>query len=241
MQAVILAGGLGTRLWPLTREIPKAMVPIHGVPYLEYQLRFLARQSITNVVLLTGYLGEQVESYFGTGEWLGMSIQYSRETKPLGTGGALREASALLQESILLLYGDSFLPIDYRNVMTALDRRAAQVAVAVYDSRLTDTNVIANISLDAEGHVVRYDKNAIDDPELVYVEAGVLALRRSVIDSIPPGNVSLEQQIFPRLIAANQLVALVTPQRFYDIGTPARLETIAKFLTHDYHSNSVSH
>src|SRR5713226_3145966 len=113
MQAVILAGGLGTRLWPLTKTGPKPMVPVAGVPYLEHQVRLLQQQSITDVVMLTGYLGEQIEEYFRNGARWGMTIRYSREHQPLGTGGALREARALLAETFVLIYGDSYLPIRY--------------------------------------------------------------------------------------------------------------------------------
>ena len=113
MQTVILAGGLGTRLGALTRKIPKPMAPVAGMPYLEHQLRLLERQSLRDVLLLTGYLGDQIESYFGNGGRLGLRIRYSRERRPLGTGGALREARRLLDESFLLMYGDSLLPIDY--------------------------------------------------------------------------------------------------------------------------------
>ena len=110
MQTVILAGGLGTRLGPLTRKIPKPMVPVAGVPYLEHQLRLLARQSFRDVLLLTGYLGDQIEAYFGNGARLGLRLRYAREAQPQGTGGALRDARPQLAESFLLLYGDSLLP-----------------------------------------------------------------------------------------------------------------------------------
>lgn len=113
MQVVILAGGLGTRLGSFTRKVPKPMVPVAGVPYLEHQLRLLARQSFRDVLLLTGHLGEQIESYFGNGGRLGLRIRYSREAQPLGTGGALRDARRHLAETFLLLYGDSLLPIEY--------------------------------------------------------------------------------------------------------------------------------
>src|ERR1051325_9126184 len=111
MQVVILAGGLGTRLWPLTKTGPKPMVPVAGLPYLEHQVRLFEKQSIRDVVMLTGYLGEQIEEYFGDGARWGMSIAYSREQQPLGTGGALREARHLLAETFVLIYGDSYLPI----------------------------------------------------------------------------------------------------------------------------------
>ena len=147
MQAVILAGGLGTRLGPITARVPKPMVPVAGVPYLEHQLRLLERQSIRNVVVLTGYLGNMVEEYFGDGRRLGLSIRYSRENTPLGTGGALRLAAQLLDEQFLVIYGDSYLAIDYRDVAQSLAVSGATGLVVVYDNRLADTSVRNNICL----------------------------------------------------------------------------------------------
>lgn len=228
MQAVILAGGLGTRLWPLTREVPKPMVPVGGKPYLEHQLCLLAEQGIRDVVLLTGYLGDQIEERFGDGAGLGLRIRYSREAVPVGTGGALREAKGLLADRFLVIYGDSYLPIDYREVFGRLHSLGV---VVVYRDPVGMTTVAPNIALDEEGRVTRYDKSARGDGELQYIEAGVLALRREVVDLIPAeGVVSLEQQIFPVLIARGQLAGLPTTQRFYDIGTPERLRVIEELL-----------
>jgi mannose-1-phosphate guanylyltransferase len=235
MQAVILAGGLGTRLGPLTAQVPKPMVPVAGLPYLEHQLRLLESQSIRDVVLLTGYLGAIVEDYFGDGGRVGLSIHYSRETTPLGTGGALRLAAHLLDEQFLVIYGDSYLPIDYRDVARTLDTSGAVGVVVVYDNRLADTSVSNNIAVDAEGLVVRYDKDAAGDADLGFVEAGVLAFRRSVVGLIPEGIASLEKQLFGNLIAARQLRACRTSQRFYDIGTPERLRVFEDYLSHVSH------
>lgn len=233
MQAVILAGGLGTRLWPVTATVPKPMVQVAGAPYLEHQLRLLAEQQIRDVLLLTGYLGEQIEEYFGDGASLGLRIDYSREREPAGTAGALREARAKLEDAFLVIYGDSYLPIEYREAFELLVGSHAKGLVVVYDNALEDTSVKNNVDLDNDGYVTRYEKDAPD--ELLYVEAGVLALRRSVVDLVPTsGAVSLEKEIFPQLIAARQLIAHVTRQRFYDIGTPERLELIERMLTHDH-------
>src|SRR5438045_578917 len=120
MQAVILAGGLGTRLGALTQQTPKPMVPVAGRPYLEHQLLLLREQGITDIVLLTGYLGEQIENYFADGSAWNLSIRYSREAMPMGTGGCLRDARRLLEEYFLLIYGDSLLPIDYAGVLRRL-------------------------------------------------------------------------------------------------------------------------
>lgn len=229
MQAAILAGGLGTRLWPLTKTVPKPMVPVAGAPYLEHQLKLLAKQEIRDILLLTGYLGEQIEEHFGDGSRFGLRIEYSREETPVGTGGALREAKSQLADSFLLIYGDSYLPIDYTVPLNRLTETGAQGLLVAFDNRIADTTVKSNVDLDAGGWVTRYEKDSPDT--LGYVEAGVLAFRRAVADLIAPeGPVSLEKEIFPRLIAARQMAAYVTTTRFYDIGTPDRLRVIEDLL-----------
>ena len=135
MQAVILAGGLGTRLWPLTRAVPKPMVRVAGRPYLEHQLQLLKSQNISNVLILTGYMGEQIEEYFGDGSRLGISIRYSRESQPLGTAGAPRKASQMLASTFILLYGDSYLPIKYGDALERLYSSGTQGVMVVYDNR----------------------------------------------------------------------------------------------------------
>jgi NDP-sugar pyrophosphorylase family protein len=216
----------------LTKETPKPMVPVRDVPYLEHQLRLLAQQSLTDVVLLTGYLGQQIEDYFGDGSGVGLRLRYSRERQPLGTGGALREARPLLTGAFLVVYGDSYLPIDYAAVGRHLLESDAVGVLVVYRDPKGETSVRPNVALDVAGWVTRYDKQTVADPELQYIEAGVLAFRRSVLDFIPAeGVVSLEQQVYPQLIAQRALLGLPTTQRFYDIGTPERLRVLEEVLT----------
>lgn len=230
MQVVILAGGLGTRLGALTRSIPKPMMPVAGAPYLEHQLLLLRQQSLRDVVLLTGYLGEQIESYFGNGHQLNLRLRYSRESRPLGTGGALRQARPLLDERFLLLYGDSLLPVDYAAFGRRLEDSAALGVIAVYRDAAGETKVPPNVVLDRSGLVARYDKTSAD-PELEYVEAGVSCFRQDVLDMLPSsGPASLEQCVFPRLIEQRRLAGLPGSERFYDIGTPERLRAIEQYL-----------
>jgi NDP-sugar pyrophosphorylase family protein len=239
IQAVILAGGLGTRLGSLRRDMPKPMMSVAGKPYLEHQLRRLHKQGITNILLLTGYLGEQIQAYFGDGSDFGLTIGYSREEIPMGTGGGLRDAANLLDERFLLIYGDSYLPIDYADVWRALLASQGRGLMVVYDNTLADTSVRNNVAIDGP-LVTRYDKAAGNDPELRYVEAGILAFHRSIVELIPPqGPVSLEERVFPVLIADGQMTAYVTTQRFYDIGTPERLRVIEEVLTHDHHPDAL--
>jgi NDP-sugar pyrophosphorylase family protein len=194
-------------------------------------LRLLARQSLTDVVILTGYLGRQIEEYFGDGSRLGLQIRYSREPQPLGTGGAIREARQLLSDPFLVIYGDSYLPIEYAIVVERLVGSDAVGLIIVYHDQAGVTSVRPNVAQDSAGRVTRYDKQAAQDPELNYIEAGVLAFRRCVLEDIPPeGAVSLEQQVYPRLIARKALLGMTTTQRFYDIGTPERLRALEELL-----------
>jgi NDP-sugar pyrophosphorylase family protein len=236
MQVVILAGGLGTRLRPLTEVVPKPMAPVQGRPFLEYLIEYLAAQGLKKFLLLVGYLGQRVQEHFGNGGDFGVSIEYAWEDSPLGTGGALRAALGALESEFLLLYGDSFLPIDYRALSHDFRRSELPAMVVVYDNRIANTGVTNNIAIDGEGLVACY-KKGVDDPALHYVEAGVLGLTRNVIADIPEAKVvSLEQDIYPLLIGRRQLGGSVTTQRFYDIGTPARLEefsqNVCSFLKH---------
>ena len=230
MQAVILAGGLGTRLRPFTYEIPKPMVPINGKPYLEYQLEYLRKQDIKNILILVGYLGEQISSYFGDGKKFGLDIQYSTESVPMGTGGGLKNAESLLEEDFLLIYGDSFLPLEYGDVIKKYNQCRSKALLCVYNNQ-EDTNVISNIALEEETHKILAYRKDVQDITLKYVDAGVLIVNKEVLKYIPYQQViSLEQYIFPILIKEGTLFAYPSNHRFYDIGTPERLKLAMEVL-----------
>jgi NDP-sugar pyrophosphorylase family protein len=225
MQAVVLAGGLGTRLRPVTLTVPKPMVPVGERPFLEYIVTHLARHGFCDILLLVGYLGHVVEQHFRDGKAFGVSIRYGHEDRPLGTAGALRKALHLLDPQFLLLYGDSLLPIDYQELARRFhDTPAAEAMAVIYDNRYGDTDVRGNIDIDTDGCVLRYEKGSVG-PELPYVEAGVLCLRRSLIEPLPPDiPLGLESGIYQELISKRRMWGFLTTQRFYDIGTPDRLE-----------------
>lgn len=223
MQALILAGGLGTRLRPITDQIPKPMVRVQGRPFLARQMEFLRDNGIIDIVLSVGYLGDQIMDYFGDGAEMGLRIAYSFEDKPSGTGGGLKLAAALLNEEFFVFYGDSYLPIDYKEVEDAFKSLDKAGLLVAYDNRLGDTTVPCNVAIDDDMLVTEYRKGG-DGKGLHLVEAGALAFNRSVLDLIPDkGPVSLEQEIFPSLIARKELACFTTRQRFYDIGLPERL------------------
>ncbi|MBI5779282.1 MAG: nucleotidyltransferase family protein [Planctomycetes bacterium] len=229
MQAVILAGGLGTRLRPLTLTIPKPMVEIAGKPYLYYQLMYLKKYKITDILLCIGHLGHQIKEYFGTGRKYGLNIRYSSENKPLGTGGGLKKARRLLQNSFILLYGDSFLPVNYSGLQAKFRAYGKSGLIAVYDNK-DNTKVKNNIALDAGRAITRYDKIS-PGRDLQYVESGVLVLKKKILGLFPKREkVSLEIDIFPRLIKQRQLKGYICKNRFYDIGTFTGIRNFRRFL-----------
>jgi len=229
MQAVILAGGLGTRFRPLTLNTPKAMIPIMGKPYLEYQLQFIKNYDITNVLLCVGYLGEKIQSHFGDGRPWGVHIKYSFERTPLGTGGALMNARHLLDDCFFLIYGDSYLPINYSSLESHFFEADKTVLMVLYDNR-EYTSVPNNVFLDNSGMVTQYKKDT-GNSIFQYVDAGVLALKKNILDIVPSDReVSLENDIFPNLIERQECAGYVTQQRFYDIGTPERLKQFETYL-----------
>jgi len=216
------------------------MVPVLGKPYLYYQLDYLKRQGFGGALLLVGYLGEQIRDYFGNGRSFGMALDYSVEKELLGTGGALKLAEEKIRDDFFVIYGDSFLPIDYAGFGSTFKSAGAEGMLSVYRDPHGVTTVKGNVALSSDGKITRYDKKT-DDPELMYVEAGVLAFQRDVLSRIPADQiVSLENDIYPELIHERQLYGYVTTQRFFDIGTESRIRDMEAWLRHDYLKDAVS-
>jgi len=232
-QAVILAGGLGTRMLPITTSIPKPMIPVKGRPFLHYQLELLARYGLRRVLLLVAYLGEQIEAYFGKGTALQMELGYSYEPAPLGTGGALKNAATQLDNQFVVLNGDTYLPIDYRALLQAFrEKNNSAMIVAYRPATEASADLVSglpkNLAVSADGKIAAYRKR---DPQgLTHIDAGVLVLRKDVLDSIPPRKCSLEEEIFPKLIAQHRMEAWTTHEAFYDMGSPAGLEALTARL-----------
>jgi NDP-sugar pyrophosphorylase family protein len=218
---VILAGGLGTRLWPLTSDVPKALIPIGGKPFLQHQIELLKSQGIRDIVLCVGHLAEQVQDYFGDGRWLGVRIRYSEEEGSLlGTAGAIKKAEPLLSDDFFLMYGDSYLMIDYREVMRYFRRFHRLGLMVVYRNcnQLERSNVVV------EGDFVRvYDKEG-QTPGMAYINYGLSVLRKEALRYIPPGRPFSQEEFYQSLIDQRELLAFEVEQRFYEIGSPKGLE-----------------
>ena len=200
MKVAILCGGLGTRLGEVTRDLPKPMIPIGGRPFLDYVVESFRG---FEVVLLTGYRSEEIEAHFGE------RVAYSREREPLGTGGALRQARALLGDRFLVTYGDVLRRFDYDRFV----REHEEPALAVYE-RIS----VGNTAIEGD-RVVRFDKHA---PELPYIDAGFSLMDAGVFDLLSERG-SYEKSVFPRLAAERRLACEVVDHDFFDIGTPDEL------------------
>ena len=217
MQAVILAGGLATRLGERTRALPKALLPIAGRPFLAWQLEALARAQFSQVLLCIGHFGDQIREFLGDGAAFGVTVAYSEDgPRLLGTGGALRHAAALLAPTFLVTYGDSYLPFDYAAPMRDLDAHPESLgtmSVFLNDGAWDQSNT------EVQGETVaRYEKHG-SDPALRYIDYGAIALRRSVIAERPADNAFGLDEVQTELARAGKLRAYVAGERFYEIGS----------------------
>ncbi len=236
-QVVILAGGLGTRLRPITEKIPKPLVPVAGEAFLFWQLKECFRQGYKNILLLVSYLGEQVEAEFSDGKDLGLSISYCFEKVPMGTGGALKNAICLLEDSFFILNGDSFLRAPMIDIENFFDRSGADALISTYDNQ-KPTPVKENI-ISQNGFISRYQKAAGREQGLELVDSGIYMMKKSVIAGVSQEKFQIEE-LWPELILQKKLASFAVNERFYDIGTPERLKEFEEKI-HDYFANSLSH
>jgi hypothetical protein len=223
-QAVVLAGGLATRMRPRTLTVPKAMLEVAGRPFIDWQLERLRACGYEDVVLCIAHLGEQIEAHVGDGARFGLRVHCSHEGgKLLGTAGALRAALHLLAPAFLVTYGDSYLPFDYASPLDALVAHAdCEGVMSVYrnDGRWDASNV------ETDGvWVVRYEKGG-SDAALNHIDYGALALRREVIAALPDGVAMGLERVQTRLAADRRMRAVVAAQRFFEIGSPEGLAAL---------------
>jgi NDP-sugar pyrophosphorylase family protein len=223
----ILAGGLATRLWPATDKIPKALVNVAGEPFLIHQLRLLHSEGFRRIVLCVGHLGEMIQAKIGDGKRLGLQINYSFDGPTLlGTGGALKRALPKLGERFLVIYGDSYMPVDYAAVVEAfaLSGRPALMTVFENDGRW-DTS---NIWFDA-GEIHRYDKKT-RTPQMRHIDYGIFVLTAEVFAGIADNAAFDVADLYSRLVSEKQMAAHEVKQRFYEIGSAQGLAELDALL-----------
>jgi NDP-sugar pyrophosphorylase family protein len=221
VQAVVLVGGEGTRLRPLTLETPKPMVPVMNMPFLERTLRRLKEAGIEDVILPAGYLPEAITSFFGDGSALGLRLRYVIEDVPLGTAGALKNVAEYIDGPFFVLNGDVLTSLDLRG-MLAYHRQKGGIGT-LHLIRAEDPSAFGCVVHDAEGRVERFvEKPPRGEEPTNEVNAGTYLLEREVLDLIPAGRpVSIERETFPAIIAGPRpLYAYTTDDYWIDLGRP---------------------
>jgi histidinol-phosphate phosphatase family protein len=226
-QAVILAGGLGTRLLPLTADRPKPMVEVNGRPFIEYLIEQLREQGIDEVVLLLGHMASVVERHLGDGERFGIAISYSVTPPEMQTLGRLKIALPMLEPLFLLLYCDNYWPLDLEALWRRYEEAQAPALVTVY--RNLDHQTRDNVRVDPAGFVERFDPSRTD-PELQGVEIGYALLDKQLFEGLDDPQLPFEAALYPKLIRERNLAAHLTDHRYYSIGSYERLARTEAFM-----------
>lgn len=217
MQIVILAGGLGTRIQSIAGNIPKSLIPVAGKPFIEHQIDLLKQNCITNLLLCVGFLADQIEAHLGDGKNFGINIKYSRENgdRLLGTGGALVNALPLLDDAFLLLYGDSYLPVHYQDIISNFKQQSATAMMCVY----RNLGLLDKSNVRTEGDYVSFYSKTANPSEVDYIDYGLIAFKRNVIENYIQHPMPLDlQSILQDQVSRKRLHAYVVTERFYEIG-----------------------
>lgn len=224
---VILAGGLATRLRPITETIPKALIDIDGEPFVAHQLRLLAARGVQDVVMCLSYLGEQVVDFVGNGKQFGLNVQYVFDgDKLLGTAGAIKNAFPVLPDTFFVLYGDSYLPCDYYVVQQAfLQSDSLGLMTVFYNEGKWDTS---NIEF-ANKKILTYDKLQ-RTPRMQHIDYGLGILTKKSFDSIPANEFADLVTIYQDLLKQQQLAAYEVSERFYENGSRQGIVELGQYL-----------
>lgn len=227
LTVAILAGGLATRLRPITTTIPKSLLEVNGEPFAVHQLRLLYSQGIRRVVLCVGHLGALIQNAIGEGTALGLQVDYSFDGPALlGTAGAIRKALPMLGDPFFVMYGDSYLPCDYAAVARKFKSESALGMMTVFRNEgKWDTS---NVEFDA-GRILAYSKTS-RTPGMRYIDYGLGVFRAKAFQDISAGQARDLAEVYADLLQRKQLAAFEVHERFYEIGSPEGLRQMAEFL-----------
>ena len=223
MQALLLCGGMGTRLRSVVSDRPKPMADICGKPFLQYLLEMLRDKGITEVIFALGYMGEMIEDYFQDGSAFGLKIAYSYEEEPLGTGGAIRNAlPKILEEEVLVLNADTYFPMDYQGLLRFHQENYGDFSLAT--RAVPDISRYGAVRRDAAGRILAWNEKLGDGaqkPLAGEINGGIYVMKKSLIAEIPEGKQSLEQDCIPKWLSeGKRIFGLPFHGYFMDIGIP---------------------
>ncbi len=227
-QAVILAGGYGTRLKPFTDTNPKPMYPCNGKPFLEYLIEQVREFGIKDLILLLGYLPEKISDYFGDGSKWKVRIRYYITPVEYETGLRIRSAGNMLEDTFLLLYCDNYCPINLKALEKKYVETGADLVFTAY--RNADGYTKSNLRLSDTGLVTVYDKKR-SVPNLQGVDIGYAIVAKRVLDLLPEGNCNFEAAVYPKLVQEKKLYAVWTEHRYYSVGSFERIRLTEQFFS----------
>jgi N-acetyl-alpha-D-muramate 1-phosphate uridylyltransferase len=224
---VILAGGLATRLNPVTRKIPKSLIEIAGKPFIDHQLTLIRKKGIIQVVLCVGYLGELIEEYVGDGSHWGLDVQYSYDGDVLlGTGGAVKKALSLLPDTFFILYGDSYLDIDYNAVIEQFFEEGLPVLMTIYHNQ----NAFDSSNILMKGaRILKYDKKS-RDPAMEYIDYGLVVVRKEVFGRYPDNKPFDLSDVLSQMVDSGKVAAFEEEKRFYEIGSISGIRETEEYM-----------
>lgn len=223
----ILVGGYAKRLYPVTKAIPKAMLQVAGKPFIAHQLALLKKNGITTVVICSGYLSEQIEDFIGDGKQFGLSINFSADgEKPLGTGGAIKKALPLLKDAFFVMYGDTYLTVDFKSVSDFFlsQNKKGLMTVLRNEDQWDKSNIVFK-----KGKIIKYGKKE-KTPDMEYIDYGLSMLRKSSFDEIGDEEVFDLAKVYQSLIDKEQMIGYEVKSRFYEIGSAQGLAETEEYL-----------
>jgi N-acetyl-alpha-D-muramate 1-phosphate uridylyltransferase len=227
LPVVILSGGLATRLYPSTLTVPKALILVNGRPFIDHQLSILKEKGVSHVILCIGNLGSLIEEFVGDGSQWGMQVQYSHDGDVLlGTGGAIKKATPLLPDSFIIMYGDSYLDIDFKLVVKEFYAQKRPVLMTVYRNR--NELDISNILM-KDGRILKYDKKD-RDPAMEYIDYGLIIIRKEVFDQYPSNERFDLALVLSQLVDAGLVASYEVEKRFHEIGSAQGIKDTENYI-----------
>jgi NDP-sugar pyrophosphorylase family protein len=223
----LLAGGLATRMKPITEKIPKSLIEVAGEPFIAHQLKLLKREGVNRVVICAGYLGEEIQNFVQDGSQFGLEVNYSFDgDKLLGTGGALLKAFPLLTDSFWVMYGDSYLDISFSSILDSfLPSGKPGLMTALHnDGKWDKSNALYE-----NGYIVKYDKESTT-PDMKYIDYGLGILKKSAFSKWKENNVFDLSEVFGNLVSQGELLGFEVKKRFYEIGSVQGLKETEEYI-----------